>query len=97
MAANIVSVPLSAEPSNPTEREDRNLEPKSYVDAVQQEAVTNGTGPYTNGEEPDRQHLTDITNGNGSSNKTVTNNENVRPQVDRQESKQEYSAVVSIC
>ncbi|TVY59409.1 Diacylglycerol O-acyltransferase 2A [Lachnellula suecica] len=98
------SVPLSAEPSLPGDREKAHLEPKSYVDAVQEDAPVNGNGA-TNG--------TNGTKGNGS-NGAVAHKASVlrivdtgadvkekesqeekaeeRPQFERQESKHEYSA-----
>ncbi|KAG4429221.1 hypothetical protein IFR05_015294 [Cadophora sp. M221] len=50
MAATI-GAPLNAEPANPEERKDNNLPPKSYADAVEEEAPAAGTnGPQvTNG------------------------------------------------
>jgi len=56
---------LSAEPANAEEREQQNLPPKSYADAVEDESVVNGSKGNS------------ITNGlNGTSTATGTNGTN---------------------
>jgi 2-acylglycerol O-acyltransferase 2 len=48
--AAVISAPLSAEPANPIDRENNNLPPKSYADAVEEDpAVSDGNA--TNGTE----------------------------------------------
>jgi len=108
--ASTVSVPLNAEPSRPDERKQQHLEPKSYVDAVQEEPPVNGTnGVNTNGPNnvasnesewmkpsPHKASVLRIvdTGADVKDKETKQENGNDRPQFERQESKQEYSAAV---
>jgi 2-acylglycerol O-acyltransferase 2 len=108
--ASTVSVPLNAEPSLPEERKQQRLEPKSYVDAVQEEPPVNGTnGANTNGTNnvasneaqwmkpsPHKASVLRIvdTGADVKEKETKQENENERPQFERQESKHEYSAAV---
>lgn len=78
--AAVANAPLSAEPANPVERENQNLPPKSYADAVEEDLpLSNGNktnGIDTNG--VDKQGVSAKANGtdepqistktNGSSN-----------------------------
>lgn len=47
--AAVESAPLSAEPANPSERKNQNLPPKSYADAVEEEAPSSNETKETNG------------------------------------------------
>ncbi|PVH88390.1 diacylglycerol O-acyltransferas-like protein 2B [Cadophora sp. DSE1049] len=106
--APVVSAPLNAEPANPKDRKDSNLPPKSYADAVEKEApaaATNGT-KITNG--VNGTNASNGTNGTGGGKHTasvlrivdtgapegkdVKEKEGERPPIERQESKQEYTA-----
>lgn len=107
--ASSASVPLNAEPSQPDVREKQHLDPKSYVDAAQEEPPVNGT----NGTNGTTTGSTDTSSEaewlKSSSHKASvlrivdtgadvkgreTEEERERPQYDRQESKHEYSGAV---
>lgn len=101
--------PLNAEPTQPEERKKQHLPPKSYADAVEQEASTNGSNGTT-----DVRGGTNGTNGAGNNGSIETGHmasvlrivdtgapatkerQVERPQFERQESKHEYSATVSL-
>lgn len=111
--ATTARVPLNAEPSQPNEREKQHLEPKSYVDAVQEEPPANGTngtsGTNSKGSKvttesewlqpsPAKASVLRIvdTGADGKDVDMDTEKEKTesRPQFERQESKNEYSAAV---
>ncbi|KAH7417127.1 diacylglycerol O-acyltransferase-like protein 2B [Cadophora sp. MPI-SDFR-AT-0126] len=105
--APVDSAPLNAEPANPKEREESNLPPKSYADALEEEApaaatnednITNGTkgangSNGTNG--AGGKHTASvlrIVDTGAPEKEDVKEQEGGRPPIERQESKQEYTA-----
>lgn len=107
MAAT-VSAPLNAEPANPEEHKDNNLPPKSYADAVEEEApaagtneskVTNGVmvsngSNGTNGTGSGKASVLRIVNTGAPDAKEKEEGKGERPLVERQESQREYTATV---
>jgi 2-acylglycerol O-acyltransferase 2 len=107
--ATTMSAPLNAEPANPDERQQQNLAPKSYANAVEEPAPllhgTNGTSNAngtTNGNQ--NSEINGSREGGGKHKASVLRivdtsadtkeNHVERPEIERQESKQEYSATV---
>ena len=106
--ASTASVPLNAEPSQPDEREKQHLDPKSYVDAVQEEPPVNGNG--TNGTSAKSNNATSesewlkasshkasvlrIVDTGAEGKEKETEKKGERPQYERQESKHKYSGAV---
>ncbi|KAH6675633.1 diacylglycerol O-acyltransferas-like protein 2B [Halenospora varia] len=100
-----MAAPLS-EPSQPEERNKQHLPPKSYADAVEEEALANGANE-SNGMNGGHNGSKDVTstNANGSASKQhkassvlrivasdSSKDEQARPGYERQESSHEYSA-----
>ena len=108
--APVVGAPLNAEPANPEERKDNNLQPKSYADAVEEEApaaTTNGTkvtngvngangSTGTNGAASGKHaaSVLRIVDTGAPEKKDAKDKEVERPSMERQESQQEYTATV---
>ncbi|KAK0126242.1 diacylglycerol O-acyltransferase 1 [Cadophora gregata] len=109
--ATLVSAPLNSEPANPEERKDNDLPPKSYADAVEDEAPTAATNGSkimngvngasgnngVNGVSGARsgKHTASvlrIVDTGAPEKKDVKEKEGERPAIERQESKQEYTA-----
>ena len=104
---------LNAEPALPDEREKQHLPPKSYKDAVEEEAPEQGGSQgHVNGNGVNGTHNTNGTNDNeekaeghtpsvlrivDTGSPVAETKANDRPQFERQESKHEYSATVSLC
>jgi 2-acylglycerol O-acyltransferase 2 len=102
---------LNAEPALPDEREKQHLPPKSYKDAVEEEAPEQDKSQgYVNGNRVNGTHNTNGTNDNeekaeghtpsvlrivDTGSPVAETKANDRPQFERQESKHEYSATVS--
>ncbi|KAH9219061.1 diacylglycerol O-acyltransferase-like protein 2B [Leptodontidium sp. 2 PMI_412] len=105
MAAT-VSAPLNAEPANPEEHKDNNLPPKSYADAVEEEAPAAGTNESkatngvmvsngsngTNGTGSGKASVLRIVNTGAPDAKEKEEGKGERPLVERQESQREYTA-----
>jgi hypothetical protein len=105
-AAN--SAPLNAEPAQPEEREKQQLPPKSYADAVEQEPPAKGTngkndangtlGSNENRAEHDGSkqtgHKASVLRIVDTGAPDTNDKHGDRPQIERQESKHEYSATV---
>lgn len=103
--ATTMSASFNAEPANPEERQQQNLSPKSYADAVEEAPPVNGANGISTA-----NGIKKSTEINGGKDEEVghkvsvlrivdtgaANNKNQpeRPPVERQESKQEYSATV---
>jgi len=105
-AAN--SAPLNDEPAQPEEREKQQLPPKSYADAVEQEPPAKGTngkndangtlGSNENRAEHDGSkqtgHKASVLRIVDTGAPDTNDKHGDRPQIERQESKHEYSATV---
>ncbi|TVY19343.1 Diacylglycerol O-acyltransferase 2A [Lachnellula arida] len=104
--ASTASVPLNAEPSQPDVREKQHLDPKSYLDAVEEEPPANGTngtngttaGSMDTSSEAEwlkpsshKASVLRIVDTGADVKERETEEERERPQYDRQESKHEYS------
>ncbi|KAE8452187.1 hypothetical protein EG329_001654 [Mollisiaceae sp. DMI_Dod_QoI] len=101
------SAPLNAEPALPEERKQQHLSPKSYADAVEEAPPVNGTNDTVNnnGTKPsnksaevsdskdrDGKHKASVLRIVGTGAPETKEEQTERPQVERQQSKQEYSA-----
>ncbi len=108
MAAPI-KAPLNAEPADPAERMENDLPPKSYADAIQEEYPINGSngtksanGVNGTAGSPDSTNIGVAKHSasvlriveTGVPDREGTPKE--RPLIDRQESRQEYSATVRV-
>jgi 2-acylglycerol O-acyltransferase 2 len=120
MATPTAEAPLNAEPSRPEDRQSQHLEPKSYVEAVQEDpsqainGAANGINESNwstgvNGEsqsdsDPSRSKhgiailriTTTLGEGEPKGTPERSDEKQERPNLDREESKHEYSATVCI-
>lgn len=103
--AALTSAPLNAEPTAPDECQKEHLPPKSYADAVEEEPPVNGTNGTadTNGKKStesngtkdgEGKHMASVLRIVDTGAPDTKENEKERPQAERKESKQEYSATV---
>jgi 2-acylglycerol O-acyltransferase 2 len=108
--AALIATPLNAETALPDEREEQQLPPKSYADAVEQGPpkdganganVSNGTnGANGGGTGPDGSkqtgHMASVLRIVDTGAPQTADKQEERPQFERQESKHEYSATVGL-
>jgi len=102
------AAPLNAEPAQPEDREKQHLPPKSYADAVEQDPRANGTNGANDANGADEAngngaeqngvkqtgHKASVLRIVDTGAPAMEGKQGERPQIERQESKHEYSATV---